>query len=280
MLASPLGVVERLWSLTASGELPLALAGALQHMVLGYLIACAIAIPLGMLMGRNRFINDLADPIVNLVYAVPSVAWVPFIMIWCGLYLEARARARRHHVRVRHDHRGLHRRAQRRPPAAQRRPLLRRRRLAADPPGTAARKPSFLFTALRIGVVRAVNAMITAELFLAAVNLGAIMKLSRRAARQRGGARHPRRSVPSWPLALQEVLLVIERRICIWRPRTKAARLRSRATNLLGIALMLLLCAARRAKSRRCPAGDAGRGRERPRGHAAGAGLLGCPAGG
>jgi len=36
----------------------------------------------------------------------------------------------------------------------------------------------FVFAALRVGLVRAINAMITAELFLAAVNLGALMKHS------------------------------------------------------------------------------------------------------
>ena len=36
----------------------------------------------------------------------------------------------------------------------------------------------FVFAGLRIGLVRAINAMITAELFLAAVNLGALMKHS------------------------------------------------------------------------------------------------------
>ena len=36
----------------------------------------------------------------------------------------------------------------------------------------------FVFAALRVGLVRAINAMITAELFFAAVNLGAIMKQS------------------------------------------------------------------------------------------------------
>jgi len=34
----------------------------------------------------------------------------------------------------------------------------------------------FLFAALRVGSARAINGMITAELFFAAVNLGAIMK--------------------------------------------------------------------------------------------------------
>jgi len=36
----------------------------------------------------------------------------------------------------------------------------------------------FLITAVRIGLVRAISAVITAELFFAAVNLGAMMKES------------------------------------------------------------------------------------------------------
>jgi ABC-type nitrate/sulfonate/bicarbonate transport system permease component len=36
----------------------------------------------------------------------------------------------------------------------------------------------FIFAGIRVGLVRAINAMITAELFLAAVNLGALMKQS------------------------------------------------------------------------------------------------------
>ena len=81
VLAPPSAVLVRLWQLTASLELPRALGGALRHMGLGYAIACAIAIPTGLLMGRVRFIHDLLDPVVNLIYAVPSVAWMPFIMI-------------------------------------------------------------------------------------------------------------------------------------------------------------------------------------------------------
>jgi len=221
VLAPPLEVLQRLWNLTASGELPLALAGALQHMALGYLIACAIAIPLGMLMGRVRFINDLVDPIVNLVYAVPSVAWVPFIMIWCGLYFEARVTlvvimcvfdmiivvstgARNADRRLLDVGRSFGAGA------------WQRMRLVLLPESL-----PFLFTALRIGVVRAVNAMITAELFLAAVNLGAIMKQA--AVRLDSAAVLGILAVLCLlGLALQEVLLVIERRICVWRPRTKA----------------------------------------------------------
>lgn len=217
VLASPVAVLKRLGELTFSGELPLAYAGALQHMVLGFVITCAVAFPIGFLMGRVRFANDLLDPVVNLIYAVPSVAWAPFIMIWFGLYLEARIAlvvmmctfdmiiviatgARNADRRLLNVGRSFGATP------------WQRTRLVLLPESL-----PFVFTALRIGVVRAVNAMITAELFLAAVNLGQIMK--------QAAARFDSAAVLGilvllclTGLLLQELLLIVERRICTWRP--------------------------------------------------------------
>jgi NitT/TauT family transport system permease protein len=216
VLASPIAVVVRLGEMIASGELPLAFAAALQHMVIGFFIACAIAFPLGILMGRIRFVNDLLDPIVNLIYSVPTVAWAPFIMIWCGLYLEARivlvvmmcvfdmiivisSGARNVDRKLMNVGRSFGASA------------WQRTRYILLPESL-----PFTFTALRIGIVRAVNAMITAELFLAAVNLGQLMKQA--AVRFDSAAVLGILVVLSLTgLLLQELLLIAERRICIWR---------------------------------------------------------------
>jgi NitT/TauT family transport system permease protein/sulfonate transport system permease protein len=216
VLSGPVEVLSRLWQLTASGELPAAFGGAVQHMVVGFLIACAIAFPIGFLMGRVRFVHDLLDPVVNLIYAVPSVAWAPFIMIWFGLFFEARVAlvvmmctfdmiivistgARNVEKRLLNVGRSFGANA------------WQRTRLILLPESL-----PFTFTALRIGVVRAVNAMITAELFLAAVNLGKIMK--------QAAVRFDSAAVLGvlvllclTGLVLQELLLIVERRICTWR---------------------------------------------------------------
>jgi ABC-type nitrate/sulfonate/bicarbonate transport system permease component len=217
VLASPIEVVVRIGEMLASGELPRAFAGALQHMVIGFAVACVIAFPVGFLMGRNRFINDLLDPVVNLIYAVPSVAWAPFIIIWCGLYLEARialvvmmcvfdmiivisSGARNVDRKLMNVGRSF---------GASGWQRVRYILLPESLP--------FTFTALRIGVVRAVNAMITAELFLAAVNLGQLMK--------QASVRFDSAAVLGilvilslTGLLLQELLLIAERRVCVWRP--------------------------------------------------------------
>jgi ABC-type nitrate/sulfonate/bicarbonate transport system permease component len=104
------------------------------------------------------------------------VAFVPFLIIWFGLFLEARVAlvflmsvfdvlvvviagardVRRELIDVGRSFDASHR---------------QRLRLIVLP----ALLP-FLLAALRVGSARAINGMITAELFFAAVNLGALMK--------------------------------------------------------------------------------------------------------
>jgi NitT/TauT family transport system permease protein len=160
----------------ASGAIPRAFAHSLIHLVLGFLLALAVAVPLGFLMGRNRTAFEALDPVVTALYSIPSVAFVPFLIIWCGLFLAGRvalvflmcvfemvltvtAGARDIQKGFVDVGRSF---------GAKRLTLLRRVLFPAALP--------FIFAALRIGAVRGINAMITAELFFAAVNLGEMMK--------------------------------------------------------------------------------------------------------
>lgn len=176
ILAPPTAVAIKLWQGIASGELVVLYVHSLGHMVLGFLLAALVAVPLGLLMGRNDTVYQAIDPLVNAIYAIPIVAFVPFVIIWFGLFFEARvalvflmcvfdmllvivAGARNVERSLLDVGRSF---------GAGRWLSIRGILLPASLP--------FLFTAGRIGLVRAVNAMITAELFLAAVNLGAYMK--------------------------------------------------------------------------------------------------------
>lgn len=176
VLASPLGVVATLWRDTISGELPTRFAGALVHMVVGFLISVVVAIPLGLVVGRSTVLTDLIEPTLTAIFAIPIVAFVPFVIIWFGLRLEARIAlvfimcVLDMYFIVAAGARDIDRKLvdAARSFGASSAFTFRAVILPASMP--------FVFTALRIGVVRAVNAMITAELFFAAVNLGEYMK--------------------------------------------------------------------------------------------------------
>src|SRR5262245_23380921 len=90
ILAPPSRVIVRIIEGLASGELARALIGSLAALALGYAAAVAIGLPLGFLLGRSRYAAEMAEPVMNAIYAVPPVALVPFIVIWFGLFFEAR----------------------------------------------------------------------------------------------------------------------------------------------------------------------------------------------
>jgi ABC-type nitrate/sulfonate/bicarbonate transport system permease component len=176
LLPPPSAVAMRLLELTADGSLPLALLSSLQHMVIGYLIAVALAVPIGILLGRSPSAATALEPVLNALYAIPPVAFVPFLIVWFGLYMEGRIALVvamcffeiliNVHQGVKNIDRGLIETAV--SFGSRGVPFYRMVILPASMP--------FIFTGLRVGMGRAVNAMITAELFFAAVNLGEMLK--------------------------------------------------------------------------------------------------------
>jgi NitT/TauT family transport system permease protein len=51
----------------------------------GFGLAAAVAIPLGVLMGRSKLLSSLLDPTINLVRPIPVTAWVPLALIIIGI---------------------------------------------------------------------------------------------------------------------------------------------------------------------------------------------------
>jgi NitT/TauT family transport system permease protein len=70
-----------------SGSLVFHATVSIQRVGLGFLIAAAIAIPLGIAMGRSQRVNDFFDSAVQIFRPVPPLAWVPLAIAWFGLGL-------------------------------------------------------------------------------------------------------------------------------------------------------------------------------------------------
>ncbi len=68
-----------------SGVLLRSLGVSLVSLGWGFLVGAAIALPLGYLMGLNSASRDFFDPLVNLLQAIPGLAWIPFAILWFGL---------------------------------------------------------------------------------------------------------------------------------------------------------------------------------------------------
>ncbi|HEV8564532.1 MAG TPA: ABC transporter permease subunit [Actinomycetota bacterium] len=68
----------------------LTLLSTLEQLVIGFGIACAVAIPIGALMGRSRIFDDLLSPYVNTIFVTSRESLLPLIIIAFGVGLQYR----------------------------------------------------------------------------------------------------------------------------------------------------------------------------------------------
>ncbi len=58
---------------------------SMQRVYGGFFLAALIGIPLGLMIGRIKFLRELLDPTINLLRPIPVTAWLPLSMIFFGL---------------------------------------------------------------------------------------------------------------------------------------------------------------------------------------------------
>lgn len=81
----PSAIVAELVRMTADGRLIYAFLESLQPFAAGYLLAAALGIPLGVLLGRFRTMEAAFGIYVTAGYAMPLVALVPLYILWFGI---------------------------------------------------------------------------------------------------------------------------------------------------------------------------------------------------
>ena len=64
---------------------------SLQVALTGYLLAIAIGVPLGWLMGWYRGFDAFMRPIFEIIRPIPPVSWIPLTIVWMGIGLQAKA---------------------------------------------------------------------------------------------------------------------------------------------------------------------------------------------
>ncbi len=57
-----------------------------RRVLQGFLLAAALGIPLGILIGWNRLVARVVDPSIQLLRPVPITAWLPFSIAVFGIY--------------------------------------------------------------------------------------------------------------------------------------------------------------------------------------------------
>lgn len=86
----PDAVLQQSIKMWADGTMLKALLESLTVLGLGFLLSVVTGIGIGALLGGFRVLNRIFDPFVNALNATPGAAFIPLIIVWFGLYTEAK----------------------------------------------------------------------------------------------------------------------------------------------------------------------------------------------
>jgi ABC-type nitrate/sulfonate/bicarbonate transport system permease component len=88
-LSTPWQVVERFEGLMTDTLAGLTIWGHIwastQRIFIGFVLASAIAIPLGLFMALNPYVDAIVKPVFDIFKPMPPIAWVSIAILWFGI---------------------------------------------------------------------------------------------------------------------------------------------------------------------------------------------------
>jgi len=84
-LPPPDEALAQIPALLTDRETLLNILDSLRRMAIGFVLAVAVAVPLGLAMGRSRAVAAFFNPLLMAIYPVPKAALMPIIMLWLGV---------------------------------------------------------------------------------------------------------------------------------------------------------------------------------------------------
>jgi NitT/TauT family transport system permease protein len=78
-------IAHTLFASLLDGTMLFHAAATLYRVVVGFGCAIAIGLPLGVMMGRFRPVENFVLPLTSALMPIPSLAWVPVFILWFGL---------------------------------------------------------------------------------------------------------------------------------------------------------------------------------------------------
>jgi NitT/TauT family transport system permease protein len=169
------GIVVAWWKIVLSGEMSNAMTASLQALGVGFGLAVLLGVAIGTGMGLSKTFKYLVDIYVNTLMAAPLIALIPIIAVLLGLDVWARAAVVflfSFFVITLNAEAGMKATSSELVEMGHSFGLSRWRIfLVVILP---AALPA-LMAGLRLGIIRAVKGMVTAELFMSLIGLGALV---------------------------------------------------------------------------------------------------------
>ena len=89
-LPSPGAVLSAGVNLLERGDLWLHVGISTQRVLLGFLLGAALGLAVGSALGLSRWADALFAPLIGALRAVPSLAWVPLLILWMQIGEESK----------------------------------------------------------------------------------------------------------------------------------------------------------------------------------------------
>jgi ABC-type nitrate/sulfonate/bicarbonate transport system permease component len=85
VLPAPTQAIAAAWRHLSAAELAAHVGVSLARIVIGFALAAAAGIALGVAAGWYPWVGRLTRPIVDLLRPIPPLAWIPIAIVWFGL---------------------------------------------------------------------------------------------------------------------------------------------------------------------------------------------------
>jgi ABC-type nitrate/sulfonate/bicarbonate transport system permease component len=85
LIPPPLDVIRAAIPMVLSGEIITDVSISMVRVLVGFLTGSLAGVVMGVLLGRVRLLNDLFDPIVELLRYLSPTAMIPIAVIWFGI---------------------------------------------------------------------------------------------------------------------------------------------------------------------------------------------------
>lgn len=84
ILSGPEDTIKEFVTLIIDGTLPKMLAISCLNIFPAFFVAVAISLVLGIPIGMNKTVSRIFSPFLSSIYLIPSLAWLPLIVLFLG----------------------------------------------------------------------------------------------------------------------------------------------------------------------------------------------------
>lgn len=78
-------VIGEFYVLLSSGILLKSLGASLGRVLIGYTLGSLTGLFVGMFMGINKVVERSLQPLLSILFPIPTLGWLPLLMLWIGI---------------------------------------------------------------------------------------------------------------------------------------------------------------------------------------------------